>query len=114
MFRQLSPGEELQIISNHEPIHLIEQIRHEGLSMIESYYTSLERSDGSYQTTLVRGDEEPYDGTKFTSIDKERLYLNEKFSPVGIYSSDSYKVILTYLKSGQCIPVHSPAVDLIL
>ena len=41
------------------------------------------------------------DRIKVTSIDKERAYLNDRFSPVGIYATDSYKVIITYIKAGQ-------------
>lgn len=114
IFRELLPGQELQIISNHEPTHLIEQMRHEGLPLVESAYSSVQRTDGSYQSTLVKGeDHQLFEGIKFTSLDKERLYSNEKFSPVGIYSTDNYKVIITYIRKGQCIPVHSPSVDLI-
>jgi quercetin dioxygenase-like cupin family protein len=32
---------------------------------------------------------------------------------VGIYGTDNYKVIITYIKAGQFIPVHSPSTDLI-
>ncbi len=114
IFKELLPGQELYIISNHEPIHLIDQMRHEGLPFVESAYTSIEKPDGSYQTTLVKEEvSESADGIKFTSMDKERHYSENRFSPIGIYSTDTYKVILTYIKSGQCIPVHSPRVDLI-
>ncbi len=113
-FKGLLPGQGLNIISDHEPIHLIDQMRHEGLPMVESAYTSIERPDGSYQSTLVKGDvPDPTDGIKFTSLDNERHYSENRFSPVGIYSTDTYKVILTYIRKGQCIPVHSPGVDLI-
>jgi quercetin dioxygenase-like cupin family protein/uncharacterized protein (DUF2249 family) len=114
IFKKMQSGEELQIISDHEPLYLIDQIRHEGLVFLESEYTSSERPDGSYITTLVKGEDGGlFEGVKITSIDKERKYSKDRFSPVGIYSADSYKVILTYIRAGQCIPVHSPSVDLI-
>lgn len=113
-FRNLPPGEKMHIISDHEPIHLIQQIIHEGISIDEGAYSSTQRLDGAFETILVRGkDRETLEGIRFTSIDQERHYLDDRFSPVGIYSGDRYKVILTYLKAGQCIPVHSPSVDLI-
>lgn len=114
IFKELAPGQEMRVISNHEPIHLIEQMRHEGIPLIDSLYAPVEKQDGSYESTLVRGEDFQLVGEiKITSFDLERHYSDEKFSPVGIYSTDSYKVILTYIKSGQCIPVHSPSVDLI-
>ena len=114
IFKGLAPGQEMHVISNHEPIHLIEQMRHEGAPLVESSYACIEKQDGSYECTLVRGEDIQFDrGIKITSLDLKRHYSDKKFSPVSIYSTDRYKVILTYIKSGQCIPVHSPSVDLI-
>lgn len=114
IFKGLNPGEEILIISDREPIHLIAEIKHNGIPIDESAYSSKEREDGAYESILVKGQvAELHDGVKFTSMDSERHYLDDMFSPVGVYSGDSYKVILTYIKGGQCIPVHSPQVDLV-
>ena len=114
VFKRLSEGEGIRIVSDHEPIHLIAQIKHNGIPIDESAYSSIEREDGSYETILVKGKAtEVNEGVKITSMDSERHYLNDMFSPIGIYSGENYRVILTYIRSGQCIPVHSPQVDLV-
>jgi len=48
-----------------------------------------------------------------TSFDKEREYNNDEFNPVPIYSTNDYRVLLTFIKAGQFIPVHRPNIDLI-
>lgn len=114
VFTRLSAGEGIRVVSDHEPIHLIAQIKHSGIPIDDSAYSSTEREDGSYESILVKGRvTELNEGVKITSMDLERHYLNDMFSPVGIYSADNYRVILTYIRRGQCIPVHSPKVDLI-
>lgn len=50
----------------------------------------------------------------FTSFDKERRFDDQNFSPVPIYTSETYRVILVYFRAGQLIPVHAPSVDLVL
>jgi quercetin dioxygenase-like cupin family protein len=46
---------------------------------------------------------------------KELKSFGEKnFAPNVVYQSSEIKVILAYFKKGQFIPVHTPAVDLVL
>ncbi len=52
-------------------------------------------------------------GVVITSFEKKRAYDEKVFSPVSIYSTGTYRVILTYFKAGQFIPVHSPNIDLV-
>jgi len=52
-------------------------------------------------------------GIVSTSFEKERAYDEHVFSPVPVYSTDQYRVILTYFRAGQFIPVHKPDIDLI-
>jgi len=54
------------------------------------------------------------DGIIITSFEKERTYDEHAFSPIPLYSTNEYGVILTYFKAGQFIPVHKPNIDLIL
>jgi quercetin dioxygenase-like cupin family protein len=48
-----------------------------------------------------------------TSFEKERNYDEHAFSPIPLYSTNEYRVILTYFKAGQFIPVHKPNLDLV-
>jgi len=43
-----------------------------------------------------------------------RSYNENRFAPNPVYQSDGLKVILVYFKQDQFIPVHSPAVELVL
>lgn len=113
-FMSLEPGEVLEIIAPHEPEHLLQHMTHEGLPVDINAYHSISNPDGTYSgfftrlTTLNEGSK-----IKVTSFENERSFSEKQFNPVGIYSADGYKVILTYIKSGQFIPVHSPGTDLI-
>lgn len=113
-FRKIRPGEELQVIADHEPRHLLDHMIHEGLPVVESEYRSRINGDGTFSGFFRKENAGvPASGVKITSFDTERSYLEHKFNPVGIYSGKNYKVVLTYLKAGQYIPVHSPSTDLI-
>lgn len=48
-----------------------------------------------------------------TSFDEKRKYDEKTFSPVPVYGTDRYRVILTYTKAGQFIPIHTANIDLI-
>ncbi len=52
-------------------------------------------------------------GPVITSFEKERRYSDSAFSPVPVYMTSSYRVLLTYIRAGQFIPVHTPRIDLI-
>ena len=113
-FLALGPGQELHVIVDHDPVHLVAHMKHEQLPLDESAYKSYQQSDGTFVGVFRRSPEASEDSkVKVTSIDEERSYLADKFNPVAIYASDNYKVIITYIKAGQFIPVHSPSTDLI-
>ena len=114
LFFSLKPGQELHVLADHDPAHLVEHMEHEGLPLDASAYRSCRNDDGTFLGIFPRyqgnnGDEK----VKVTSLDEERSYLPDRFSPVGIYASENYKVLITYIKAGQFIPVHSPSTDLI-
>lgn len=54
------------------------------------------------------------EGALFTSFEKMKAYNEKAFSPVTVYASADYKVIMVYLRAGQFIPTHAPNADLIL
>ena len=113
-FFSLKPGQELHVMVDHDPVHLVEHMKHEGLPIDNSAYRSYRDEDGTFTGIFRRLQNSPgEDRVKVTSIDKERVYLKDRFNPVGIYGTDNYKVIITYIKAGQFIPVHSPSTDLI-
>ena len=43
-----------------------------------------------------------------------KSFGEDRFAPNPVYQSDGMKVVLAYFKPGQFIPVHSPAVELVL
>ena len=43
-----------------------------------------------------------------------KSFDEKKFNPKVIYQSDGIKVVLVYFRKGQFIPVHNPAVELVL
>lgn len=113
-FLSLEPGEVLEVIAPHEPEHLLQHMTHEGLPVDINAYHSHANPDGTHSgffRRLKNADET--NGIRITSFENERNFSEKQFNPVGIYSGNGYKVILTYIKAGQFIPVHSPGTDLI-
>lgn len=113
-FLTLKPGEVLQVIAGHEPVHLLQQMAHERLPVDASAYYSHPNSDGTYSGFFTKIESSGENSRiKVTSFDRERNFSEKQFNPVGIYSGKDYKVVLTYIKAGQFIPVHSPGTDLV-
>ena len=113
-FIGLKTGQELYVIIDHDPRHLVEHMKQEGLPLDASPYRSFMNDDGTFVGVFRRMDDVPVEGkVKVTSIDEERSYLPDRFSPVAIYAEENYKVLITYIKARQFIPVHSPSTDLV-
>ena len=113
-FLTLKPGEVLQVIAGHEPVHLLQQMAHERLPVDAGAYYSHPNSDGTYSGFFTKIESSGENSRiKVTSFDRERNFSEKQFNPVGIYSGKDYKVVLTYIKAGQFIPVHSPGTDLV-
>ena len=113
-FLTLKPGEVLQVIARHEPDHLLQHMAHEGLPVDAGAYYSHPNSDGTYSRFFTRIESSGENSRiKVTSFDRERNFSEKQFNPVGIYSGKDYKVVMTYIKVGQFIPVHSPGTDLV-
>ncbi len=114
MFGELEEGGELHVFVDHDPMHLLQHMKHEGLPVDADAYRISISEDGLYEAVFKKlPDKELPDGSVFTSFDQERSYSDDRFNPISVFRGDNYKVILTYIKKGQFIPVHSPSTDLI-
>ncbi|BBL47550.1 DUF2249 domain-containing protein [Metallosphaera sedula] len=104
-FNKMKPGEELEVIADHYPAHLLQL-----LSGKIKKYEIKEGEKGTFMLKLVKGLEEPkpivaslYDYRK----------SGETFTPVPVVRKDEYGVVLVFFKPGQYIPIHAPDSDLI-
>ncbi len=115
LFDALKPGESLSVVNDHEPVHLVAFMKHERRDFDVKAYRAYERGTGEWVGVFTKLAGTPGNGTGvvMTSFEKERQYGNSSFSPVPVYSTPSYRVLLTYIRAGQFIPVHSPGIDLI-
>jgi uncharacterized protein (DUF2249 family) len=113
-FDEMEPGEMLLVVNDHEPLHLLQFMKHERRDFDASSYSASERSPGEWVGSFKKVASSHGHQIVFTSFDKERVPDQGSFSPVPIYSSERYRVILTYFRAGQFIPVHSPTTDLVL
>lgn len=115
LFDTLKPGETLLVVNDHEPVHLVAFMKHERRDFDAGAYSAYERKPGEWvgEFTKREGVPENGGGPVLTSFTKERHYSDSSFSPVPIYATPSYRVLVTYIKAGQFIPVHTPGIDLI-
>ena len=115
IFDKISPGEKLLVINDHEPVHLVQFMKHERRDFDASSYTAYQRGPREWigEFHKNKADDTMHPDHIFTSLERERVYNEDSFSPVPIYSNPGFRVILTYIKAGQFIPVHSPGSDLV-
>ena len=115
LFDALKPGETLFVVNGHEPVHLVAFMKHERRDFDAEAYVAHERKPGEWvgEFTKREGVAETRGGPVMTSFEKERQYGESAFSPVPVYMAPTYRVLLTYIKAGQFIPVHTPNIDLI-
>ncbi|MDG7026337.1 MAG: DUF2249 domain-containing protein [Nitrososphaerota archaeon] len=115
LFDALKPGETLSVVNDHEPVHLVAFMKHERRDFDPEAYRAYERRSGEWVGVFTKRLEVAGDraGPVITSFAKERQYGDSSFSPVPIYATPSYRVLLTYIRAGQFIPVHTPNIDLI-
>ncbi len=115
LFDALKPGETLLVVNDHEPVHLVAFMKHERRDFDSEAYSAHERKPGEWVGAFTKreGAPEGSAGPVITSFGKERQYSDSAFSPVPVYMAPSYRVLLTYIKAGQFIPVHTPGIDLI-
>ena len=115
LFDTLKPGEALLVVNDHEPVHLVAFMKHERRDFDAGTYSAYERKPGEWVGAFTKREGAPENGAVpiITSFNKERQYSDSSFSPVPVYSAPSYRVLATYIRAGQFIPVHSPGTDLI-
>jgi uncharacterized protein (DUF2249 family) len=115
LFDTLKPGETLSVVNDHEPVHLVAFMKHERRDFDAGAYSAFERSQGEWVGVFTK--REAVSSAKaevvMTSFERERQYSESSFSPVPVYATPSYRVLLTYIRAGQFIPVHMPHIDLI-
>jgi uncharacterized protein (DUF2249 family)/quercetin dioxygenase-like cupin family protein len=115
LFDALKPGETLLVVNDHEPVHLVAFIKHERRDFDAEAYSAHERKPGEWVGAFTKRENAADNlfGPVITSFEKERLYGDSTFSPVPVYMAPTYRVLLTYIRAGQFIPVHTPRIDLI-
>jgi uncharacterized protein (DUF2249 family) len=121
IFDSIRPGDSLLVVNDHEPVHLLQFMKHERRDFDFSAYRVYQKGPAEWvgvfkkkkaesQTDVL----EKVNSFIFTSFDKERNYDPGSFSPVPVYASKDYKVIMAYFRAGQFIPIHTPGIDLVL
>jgi uncharacterized protein (DUF2249 family) len=116
IFDEISPGETILVVNDHEPIHLVQFMKHERRNFDAASYKAYEMGPREWVGVFKKKEVAELlqnDGVVITSFEKERAYDERAFSPVPIYSTNEYRVILTYFRAGQFIPVHKPNIDLV-
>ncbi|MCL4519697.1 MAG: DUF2249 domain-containing protein [Thaumarchaeota archaeon] len=118
VFGELDPGQALLVVNDHEPVHLVQFMKHERKDFDFASYKAYQRGPSEWVAVFRKkeqdGEIEGKSGVVFTSFQKEKIFDESAFSPVPVYTSSDYRVILAYFKAGQFIPVHTPKIDLVL
>ncbi len=113
-FKKLNEGEMLDVIVDHEPDHLLMHMEHVGLPVDAERYSAEQLENGLWVGHFVKSaKKDAAETTVATDYERSRSYNESRFSAVPVFANDKYGVLLTYLKAGQFIPVHSPGVDLV-
>lgn len=117
IFEELKPGQALLVVNDHEPVHLVQFMKHERKDFDFGSYKAYQRGPAEWVGVFRKKVQETsgeHSNIVFTSFEKERIQDDSAFSPVPVFTSKDYKVILAYFKAGQFIPVHTPSIDLVL
>ncbi len=108
--------EHILVVNDHESVHLVHYLRHERRDFDGDAYVAHERSPGVWVAVIKKKSVvEPEQAERVirTSFSVERSFSAKEFSPIPVYTGNSYKVILTYFKAKRFIPVHTPKIDLV-
>lgn len=117
IFEELSPGQALLVVNDHEPVHLVQFMKHERKDFDFTSYKAYQRGPAEWVGVFKKKVQEvghEHSNIVFTSFERERVQDDSAFSPIPVFTSKDYKVILAYFKAGQFIPVHTPSIDLVL
>ncbi|QGA54073.1 DUF2249 domain-containing protein [Sulfolobus sp. E5-1-F] len=105
-FSKLKEGEELTVIADHYPSHLIQLLS----GHIEKYKVE-ETANGDFVLKLTK--KKGSANRPIISHISEFRKTGEVFTPIPVLRKDEYGVILVFFKPGQYIPIHAPDSDLI-
>ncbi len=118
IFEEMSPDQSLLVVNDHEPVHLVQFMKHERPDFDFGSYSAYQRGPaewvGVFKKRKAVDSKQAQSGIIFTSFEKELVQDDSAFSPIPVYTSSDYRVILAYFKAGQFIPVHTPKIDLVL
>ncbi|MCL4480995.1 MAG: DUF2249 domain-containing protein [Candidatus Thermoplasmatota archaeon] len=113
-FQKIGIGETLEVVVDHKPDHLLLHMQHLGLPVDSSKYEAILYEDGLWHAYFVRAkDAETGSKCISTDYDESREFQSDHFSAVRVFTNEKYGVIITYIRSSQFIPVHSPNTALI-
>ncbi|WP_287689340.1 DUF2249 domain-containing protein [Metallosphaera javensis (ex Sakai et al. 2022)] len=104
-FHKMKAGEELEVIADHYPAHLLQLVS----GKIRKYEVK-ESEDGNFVLKLTKGEEESKAVIAHLSDYRQ---TGETFTPIPVIRKDEYGAILVFFKPGQYIPAHAPDSDLI-
>ncbi|MEM4086755.1 MAG: DUF2249 domain-containing protein [Saccharolobus sp.] len=107
-FHEMKGGEELVIIADHYPSHLLQLVS----GMIEKY--NVDEKEGVFTLRLIKrkSGQESTESPIISHISSYRR-TGETFTPIPVIRKDEYGAILVFFKAGQYIPIHAPKSDLI-
>jgi quercetin dioxygenase-like cupin family protein/uncharacterized protein (DUF2249 family) len=118
IFEEMPPDEILLVVNDHEPVHLVQFMKHERKDFDFASYKAYQTGPLEWVGVFKKKQSEKLGRENsniiFTNFERERVSDENAFSPVPIYTSDNYRVILAYFRAGQFIPVHTPNIDLVL
>ncbi|AAY81362.1 DUF2249 domain-containing protein [Sulfolobus acidocaldarius] len=112
-FERLKPGEGMYIINDHEPVHLLHFLSHRDDFDINAYHAK-EEEEGKWIAFLKKKEVQGEARAIVTNFDSNKKLSETSFTPIQIFRTNTYAVILAYFKPGQFIPVHKPSIDVIL
>lgn len=102
-FNKIKDVEELVVIADHYPAHLIQILS----GLIEKYNVE-ETNNGDFVLKVIKKGSKSIIG----HISEYRK-VGDTFTPIPVLRKDEYGVILVFFKAGQYIPIHAPDSDLI-
>ena len=97
-FSKIKDGEELVVIADHYPAHLLQILS----GQIEKY-----KVDQTETGVIKKGSK------SIIAHISEYRKVGDTFTPIPVLRKDEYGVILVFFKAGQYIPIHAPDSDLI-
>ncbi|MBB5254314.1 DUF2249 domain-containing protein [Sulfurisphaera ohwakuensis] len=102
-FSKIKDGEELVVIADHYPAHLLQILS----GQIEKYKVDQTETGDFILKVIKKGSK------SIIAHISEYRKVGDTFTPIPVLRKDEYGVILVFFKAGQYIPIHAPDSDLI-